>query len=258
MTEPNIVASIDQVTPRPRKASPKAQRIIFGYQGSQRFRMLTGILFALLGALAVVIFSVNSLRVGSNWSAYLTTTAKILSVEEHLRRGQPQARVVYRYQLGGRDFDGAGTLTKLEDVYDAEVGGTLSIDVSRNDPSASRIAGSGNTQGYLFPILISAFFALLGLGLLFFTTRENRREIWAYTYGIPTTARVSSHGPDKTWKQNGKHPYKVAWEFEVAGKPYQGSLSSMEEETLTPYTEAPEIIVVYDQDNPQINTLYIP
>jgi hypothetical protein len=56
---------------------------------------------------------------------------------------------------------------------------------------------------------------------------------------------------------NGKHPIRLAWEFEVDDEIYDGSLSSMHHLELAEFSDIGEVVVLHDPQRPQINTLYV-
>jgi hypothetical protein len=108
----------------------------------------------------------------------------------------------------------------------------------------------------LFGLLLFLFPAVGGL-LVLLAVRSNRREIRAFVHGTPTLARVVYAGDDLSTTVNGRHPYKVAWEFRVEGDVYEGSLTSMKLLELEPFGKAREVAVLYDPADPSCNTLYV-
>ena len=101
-------------------------------------------------------------------------------------------------------------------------------------------------------------FVLVGLLLLVSAVRSNRREIRAFKHGRATVGRVTRFGPDTSVKVNGRHPTVLAWEFDVAGKAYAGSLSHMDGGVLSPLVAGERVPVVYDERDPAANTIYVP
>lgn len=75
--------------------------------------------------------------------------------------------------------------------------------------------------------------------------------------GVPTAARATFADCDRSAKLNGRHPFKIAWEFSVDTDVFKGSLTSMEKSDLVQYAATGEVIVPYAPGNPRINTLYV-
>jgi hypothetical protein len=101
-------------------------------------------------------------------------------------------------------------------------------------------------------------FPVAGLLLLGLTVRALRRGRRAYTCGEPVLATVTSAGFDRKTRINGKNPFKVAWEFQVAGDSFKGSLSAMDPAALAAFADQREVVVLYDPAGPAANMLWIP
>jgi hypothetical protein len=165
--------------------------------------------------------------------------------------------VRYRYEYGGRSYESSSDVFSGAPPTLAEAGaGTVTVELAAFHPTYSRIAGTRNSLFGAFALL--AFVLPLAGGLLlFFAIRSNRRETRAFVDGVPALARVVSVGEDRSTMINGKHPLVMSWEFRVDGEVYEGSLSSMRHLDLEQFLDAKDIVVLYDPEQPQINTIYI-
>ena len=71
-------------------------------------------------------------------------------------------------------------------------------------------------------------------------------------------AKVVYVGPDRSTKINGKNPFMVAWEFSLDGpQRYQGRISAMKPEKLADLAAAPELVVLYLEGDPRLNTVWV-
>ena len=101
-------------------------------------------------------------------------------------------------------------------------------------------------------------FPIIGCWLTFYAVRSNRREIHAFRDGTAVLARVSFTGYDTSTSVNHRHPFKLGWQFDVRGKMFEGSITSMEKSELEDFAAGKEVVVLYAPENPAINTLWVP
>lgn len=164
--------------------------------------------------------------------------------------------VRFSYEMEGQRYTGEVSTFDDAAIAAGNSGGSLSVEVARLNPSWARVEGTTNAAfGYIG--LFTLIFPLVGLAMFAGAVRSNRREVAAFTHGVPTRATVVYSGPDTTTKINGRHPRIVRWRFELDGREYTGSLSGFELGSLEALVEGEEVPVLYLPENPSINTLYV-
>ncbi|RYE91553.1 MAG: hypothetical protein EOO75_08645 [Myxococcales bacterium] len=98
---------------------------------------------------------------------------------------------------------------------------------------------------------------LAGLGFLVKVWHGRRRRIRAFTAGTPVVARVTSFAEDTSARINGRHPTRLAWSFEAAGRTHAGSLTHMDRAVLAPLVHDDRLIVLHDPADPSVNTPWV-
>lgn len=251
--------ALRKVPAPPREPSPRAKRLVHGYAGAQLVMLLVGAIFTAVGLPLSLVFGW-----GLPGDAYLDfrgepATARVLHAE--LDRNveineQHPTRISFEYQVDGRTYSAESTTLDEALVAAAQPDAELPIEVVMASPEYARLRGATySTFGYFVSFVF--LFPVIGLSLLVFTVRANRREIRAFREGTPAWAKVTFAGPDTSTRMNGQNPWKVAWELTVDGKCYQGSLSSMNRAALGELLEARQLVVLYLPENPAINTAWV-
>lgn len=243
--------------PPPRTPSARARRLIFAYQGSQKVLLIIGLAFLAMGLPMALLFTwgvpVDLLLAFD----HRVVTGRLLGAElDYSTTINDRHPLVIRfaYVVDGHSLEGRSSTTDYQEA--GELPADLVVEVATVAPDLARLRGTTyNSFGYV--PLFTLLFPIVGAGLLFSAVRSNRREIRAFVHGRPTTARVVFAGPDTSTTINGRHPFKVEWEFRVADQVFGGSLSNMRQLELEDLSGVPEITVLYDPDDPRINTAYI-
>lgn len=251
-------ALLSTIPSPPREPSERARRLIFAYQGGQFVLLLVGGIFLAIGLLLSTIFC---------WGIPVDLTialdgqklqGEVVSAEPDLSttiNGVHPTLVRFTYRAGGERMAGSTSLMG-EEVRQLVAGAPIALEVARGRPAWSRVAGG--TWGFFgYWGAFTLFFPLLGGLLVGFAVRSNRREIRAFRFGSPTMARVVFAGPDRSTTVNGRHPFKLDWEFKLDEQVYGGSISSMKVLELEEFAERKELPVLFDPANPEINTLYV-
>lgn len=254
---PATPLSVDHVPAAPRAATARARRLVFHYAGSQKAGLIVGIAFLLFGVPFSVAFgwgTVEDVRVAVNG---VETEGTVVSVEEVTNvtvNDEHPWRIVFSYAgADGKPLQASSTTLNSHLVSGLAAGSKVPVEVAGEH---ARVAGTSiATFGYFG--LLAVIFPLLGALMTFFTIRSNRREIAAFTHGVPVAARVTHAGYDLSTEINGRHPFRVAWEFSVDAGVFTGSLTSMNPDQLQEYAEPPEVVVLYLPEDPRINTLYV-
>lgn len=152
---------------------------------------------------------------------------------------------------------GSSSSLDLSWASSLQPGQAIEIERVRGWPAAARVRGTTYTVIGWFA-LAPLIFAFVGLPLFVSAVRANRREIRAFRFGTSTIGRVTSFGPDTSVRVNGRHPTLLRWKIDVAGTPFEGSLTHMDPRVLAPLVAGNKVAVVYDRDDPRANTLYVP
>ncbi|MDY0058856.1 MAG: hypothetical protein RBU45_03520 [Myxococcota bacterium] len=255
---PSIPTSLDAVPARPRRPSPRARRLIFAYTGGQQvFRWIGGV-FLLLGLPATLLFAHG---LPTDLLLLLDgepVTGTVIAREDfgYVVNGAIPVRIRYRYAAGGQEREASQALVDHRLSSRLEPGSTVALEVSRQLPGCSRLAGQQvSVFGWLGAAALA--FPLVGSVLLAAAIRTNRREIRAFVRGRATWGKVTQAGPDFSVRVNGRHPYRVEWEFRLGDRSFSGSLSSMDPRELEEFATAARVVVLYDPAQPAANTLWV-
>lgn len=251
--------SLDSVPPPPREPSPRARELIFRYQASQGILLLCGGLFAAIGILLalpfcwnlpgdVIIAAAGREQRGRVLSRELDRSTKI--------NGESPTLIRFTYSVDGQRYEAVSSTLDREVIRSAAPDSMIPIQVAGANPRWARMAGTTRSAFGYFGLLVLLFPAI-GFLLIGFAVRSNRREIRAFVHGQPVLARVVKFGLDLSTRINRRHPFEVRWEFRVEERIYSGSLSSMSMLALEDLGKAQEIVVLYDQANPSINTAWV-
>ncbi len=249
----------ERVPRPPRKPSPLAQDLIYGYQGTQNaLRWVGGILLLLV--LPLILFfgdgmltDITLAIAGKPAMATVTGTRTITNVEVNDRH---PIEIKYDYMISGDKYAGMSYTTRSEILSEAAIGSSITIEILPSAPSWSRVKDTTSSKmgmGVLFFFL----FPLIGGGMFGGAVRSNRREIRAFRDGMATKGLVVKRGPDETTEINGKNPHEVVWEFQVDGTSYKGKLSHMNSAILDRALPDNEVTVLYDSKDPRVNTVWI-
>jgi hypothetical protein len=240
----------------PRRPSPRAKRLIFAYQGGQKVLLIIGTAFLLMGVPFTAVFTWRLpsdvlFAFGTRTTMASILPAAPLSPEAD---GRPVAGARYAYAWGDRMH--SGPVDSLAFAAPTDLPPVVPIEVSTLVPSVARLLGA-TLSPFGFLGVFTLVFPIVGLGLFVSAVRSNRREKRAYVRGQPVTAQVVRAGPDPTTTINGRHPFKVDWEFRVADAVYTGSLAHMDASELRDLADAKQVTVLYDPDDPSANTAWI-
>lgn len=244
--------------PPPRAPSPRAREIIFAYQGSQRIRLTIGLAFIVVGLIVGLSFGSSAfVDIALDVSA-VPCQAEILSSEllrnVRINKKSP-TEIRFRCTVNGQTVESSSATLQSAIIAQAVPGARMEAEVS---PSLSmgRLKGTTySTMGYMG--LAPFLFPVFGVVFTLLAFLSNRREIRAFVHGRAVRGRVVRRGEDRSARQNKKHPWLVEWQFEVAGQVYQGSLSHMNKALLQSAFPSDDIIVLYDPQNPKVNTALV-
>lgn len=248
----------ERVPRPPRKPTPFARDLIYGYQGTQGASRTIGVIFLALG-LPLLLFLGHGVTTdiaiavaGKPSTATVVGTRTITSVEVNDRH---PIEIKYRYEVSGEKYEEASYTTDGDIASSATDGASIPIEIVPSLPSWSRMKGTTSSKmgmGILFLLIFPA----VGGGLLFAAVRSNRREIRAFRDGTAIKGLVKSRAFDHTTEVNGKNPFVVTWEFQVDGTTYTGKLSNMDRGVLERALPDAEVTVLYDPKDPKINTVW--
>lgn len=258
MASPQPRPNLSKVSPPPRQLSPRAKELIARYHGSQWVLLIIGVVFMAMGSVFAVIFGWGVwVDVAIGWSSEVVPA--VVSHSELNRsvtiNGEHPVRTTFRYTFSGQTYDGSSSAIgdPIRDM-DAE----MEVEVAAGHPSWARVRGTRYATFPIWVLGIVGVFPTVGVLLVFFAVRSNRRETRAYSHGIAALGQVTFAGEDLSTSINGRHPFQVQWSFEAEdGRSYEGSLSHMKREALGPLAGAKEIIVLYDRFEPKSNTVYL-
>ncbi|MFO0758970.1 MAG: hypothetical protein U0359_20930 [Byssovorax sp.] len=248
----------NNVPPAPREPSPRARDLVYGYQGAQNVKMWIGVVFFLMGSVMSTIFCWGlpaDMLIGLfGTSVQGTVSGTEIQTSISVNHRHPQL-VRYTFRMGGASYEGSSSTLNYTPGQ-PKAGTPIAIEVLSAAPSFSRAAGT-TSSAFGYGTLFVLIFPLVG-GLLAFTTiRENRREIRAFRLGKPIIAQVTFQGLDRSTKSNGRHPYKIDWQFLVGPTVYKGSISHMERNAISDLAVGNQILVLYDPGRPATNTVYV-
>ena len=254
------VPTLSTVPPAPREPSPVARRLVFGYQGSQFVMLLIGVIFLVIGLILSGVFCWSlpiDLTIAATGKPHPGLVTKAETNYHAEVNGEHPIEVSYTYSFDGAEFSGSSSMLGQQ-YLELQPGSTIDLEVAGAKPQWSRVkGGTYGFFGYFGAFVL--LFPILGGVFTFLSIRSNRREIRAFREGRPVVARVTYAGLDHSTTMNNKHPFKISWEFQADGsRSFTGSISSMREEDLAAFASAGEIVVLYDPEDPGINTLYVP
>lgn len=273
-------SEVDRVPPPPRTPTPRARRLLFKYAGSQKVMLVLGLAFLLIGTLFSVIFGRAlpgqiALLISSERVPVTVTEAEVL--RNTTINGHHPVRIHFEYEVDGARHESSSST--IDGAVNARVQIALGADgpqplaerptsdtdalptaffaeVSTIRPEWAQLEG---TNYGVFPPWTAFVFLFPTIGLIVFVlaVRSNRREIRAFTRGKPTSGQVVSAGLNRSYTINNRHPYEVRWEFSIDGTTYEGKLSSMKMTALADMHEGSDVVVLYDPNNPKVNTVFL-
>lgn len=246
--------------PPPREPSPRARKLVFGYQGAQFVKLLVGGIFTLIGLPFTAIFGWGVPADVLVTAQGAQATARVVELHKDLStkiNGRHPVVVRFEYQVDGQRYTEESSTIDRALTEPLKVGDEVPIEYARRTPQWARVRGTTRSLFGYFG-LFTLIFPLTGLGLLLATWRENRREIKAYVWGRPTAARKLSFGEDLRTRINNRHPWKLSWEFDLEGRRYTGSISSMRKDDLDDLAAGEQVPVLYLEEDPAVNTVYVP
>lgn len=258
-SQPLRVPGASRVPPPPRTPSAAARRLIFRYQGTQLVFLLVGTIFTAIGCILSTVscwgLPVDLALAFTGKEAQATVLSTELNRNVRINHQHP-TRIRFRYQVDGKSFDGESSTLDADLLRAAESGAGIPIEVLPSQPSFARVKGT-TYSSFGYAVCFVLIFPLLGGALLFVAVRSNRREIRAFTQGLCVPGRILSKGPDLSTRINGRHPFKVDWEFSVQGTRYKGSLSFLDDQAAGAFDELEEVPVLYDAAAPDVNTIFV-
>jgi hypothetical protein len=247
------------VPPAPRTPSERARALIFRYQGGQLVFLMLGLAFLLIGGLVGFVANRDlpgdlGLAMSKRDDVGVVTETEI---NRHVSVNDQHPTIIrFRYRVGAEELIGESSTRDGAIIAAARPGAEVPIEVSPASRTWARIRGTTYSSmglvGLVFLILpsLGAIIALLAI-------RSNRRARRAFTIGRAITARVTYSGLDGSVRINGRNPWRIAWELTVDGRVYTGSVSSMRQDLIADLMPAKELVVLYDPENPRINTAYV-
>lgn len=247
----------EMVPPAPRVPSARARELIHAYAGTQRITLIVGVAFLLGGSLFALIFCQGigvdlALALAGKHHAGVVESSRVRSDIEI--NGANPHEIRFRYEYGDKKLSGVSTSTDTSVAL--QPGSAVDIELVPWKPEWARMQGTTASTFGLWASFVLAF-PLVGFVLTVTVVRENQREIRAHRDGVPTEATVVFRGPDTSASSNDEHPFLIRWEFHIAGKRYEGKLSHKEERAIADLGLNGEIVVLYDPNNPKVNTAYV-
>lgn len=243
----------------PRTPSKRARALIFAYTGSQKVLALGGLMFFLIGSVLTLPFCWGlpvdlAIAVAHRHVPGVVVTAEI-NRSASVNRQHP-TEITFSYEVDGQPFTGSCSTLDQGIIATATPEAAVDIEVARMNPKWGRLTGTTHsTFGYTVAFVL--IFPIIGLTMLYFAVRSNRREIRAFRFGTPVMARVAQRGRDTSVSVNGRNPFMISWEFKVDDEIYEGKFTTMSALTMEELGQDKEIPVLYMPDNPRINTLYV-
>lgn len=251
---------LEDVPPAPREFSEESRAAATGRPGIQAplprdslFVLLTSGLLVLAFCWGLPVDLVIALAAEG-------TRGTVVSVEQRRdKQGEVSSGTVqFRYEAGGSTWLGEGNSRRTrapDDAAEAFVrlapGVEIAVEYSVLVPGWARLPGGTYARfGYLgVPLLLIPIGAgwsyLRAVGRL----RRLRRLL---SRGRPVLARVTSSGPGNDLR------FPIAWEFEAAGRTYQGATTLDRPLYAGVLREAQEVVVLHDPADPRRNALYVP
>lgn len=250
---PAALPSLDMVPSPPRRPSPRARKLLLGYQGSQGVLLSIGLIFMAMGLPMGVLFTWGlpmdvALSVAGRTTEGVTTGCDL--VRNVTVNDAHPTRTTFTYHVDGQSL--TADSSSLDPTCKVEA--PVQVQYLPGAPTVARVEGTSRSFFGFFG-LFTLIFPVVGAGLAYGGWRSNEREKRAYRLGVPLYARVTFQGLDHSTKVNGRHPHVVKWTFDMNGKPYTGSYSRMDPipEMLTPG----QVLVVADRKDPTQNALWV-
>ena len=247
---------LGDVPPAPRTPSRQARYLVFGYRGSQGVMLIIGVAFLVIGLVVTTALCWGLPVDAAIAFSRQQTVGTILEAElnPHLRINKRRPTLVrFRYEADGTPWEGETNTFKVRPGQT----GTVVIEYSGFNPAWGRLEGDTYSSFGLMG-LVALLFPVLGAVIASAAVRSNRREIRAFTHGRPALARVTYRGQDHSTSVNGRHPFLMRWEFHTERGNFQGSITSMKLLDIKAFGDAGEVVVLYDEADPRINTLFVP
>jgi hypothetical protein len=256
-----VMSNVDSIPSRPRVPSDAARRMIFSYQGGLLAIWWIGIIFTGVGTLMSVMFlwglpvDLAIAFTGKEVQAIPIESVERTDVKVKINNVRREMfEITYTYQVDGVSYTNTSSTISHASISAAVKQEPFIVEVASFNPSWSRIKGSThNFFGYI-PIFV-LLFPLLGLTFWGVASIKLRRRRQTFMNGAPAVAKIVSAGLDRTVRINRRSPYKIGWSFVVNGAQYHGSLSSLD--GLEGITADQDAVVLYDPQNPAINTIYL-
>jgi hypothetical protein len=248
-------STLPTVPPPPREPTARTRGLIYAYTGRQ-------LVFRVLGSVFVVIGLVLFAAIGHRlvYDVLLDVNgvpgkAKVTSIkaDPSTQVNGVHPRIISFVTIPDGMRGHSATLNRN---IEAKPGEIVDVDLLPSFEEAARVHGTMcSVLGYFaaFPLV----FVGVGLPLLLAALRSNRREVRAFRFGTSTIGRVTRFALDPRVSMNGKNPTALAWEFDVGGKTYSGSMSHMDARVLRPLVVNERVPVVYDAKDPSVNTIYV-
>jgi hypothetical protein len=111
------------------------------------------------------------------------------------------------------------------------------------------------TSGSLFFILFNLGFIVIGAVLFIRGLQKALRTVKILRDGQAALGEITDVSQNYRVRINNRHPWIIQYEFKVFGSHYQGELSTLSQPDAD-YQPGKVIYVLYQQDDPQKNTLY--
>ncbi len=166
-------------------------------------------------------------------------------IEQHLQAPPSAPRSVPSGLLGRIFFTNAAAITAMVFAILGTVYTILGI--------CFTIGFISSIIGTIFLILGIVFLAV-GLGLGYWRIKRARTMIELLRKGTPAVGQVLSVEGNPYVRVNGQTPFTIAYQFNVIGQTFNGSVTTLNYPALLQPGQA--VYALYKPDNPQVNTLY--
>ena len=223
-----------------------------------RLAVLFGGIFALIGSLLTgfgmiffwaFVMSSELVHLDLGFRSWQAHPARIVVAEETgaSENEEDVVRYVYEYEVGREVLAGRGYTTG----WRWDEGQAVQIEIDPEDPGVSRLPGT-RRAAFGAAAGLAGIFPLIGVLLLFFSVRANRRTLQLLVNGIYTTGRVVNREATNT-TINDERVYRYTIEYASDG----GSTHRFETRThrseLVEDDELEELL--YDPQNPDHGSL---
>ncbi len=247
---------LNEVPPAPRRPSPQARHLVFGYRGSQGALLLIGSVFLVVGLIFTLLFCWGLPVDVAIGLGRREAPGRIVAAELNTRlkiNGRRPTKVQFEYEAAGATWTGEANSFHVRPGQT----GPVQVEYAALRPAWGRLAGDSYASFGYFG-LVALVFPVLGALLARSAVQSNRKEIRAFTLGLPALARVTYKGQDRSVTVNGRHPFLMRCEFQAGGGVFQGSISSMKLQDIKAFGDAGQVVVLYDPADPGCNTLFVP